>query len=411
MFTPMSTTANIYRYLLCAATFALAPGYLSASSVALPQNDTIVYLTQRDSVMLEIAPDRRKYTRHVFTPRQTVYSLSRFYAQDIDQVYALNPALADATPGIGDTVRVAVPNVAITRFRDSGFVPERYAPVCYRVGSGETMYHIAKTVFRMPVDTLLALNSLSTSALSVGQVLQVGWMDLAGAADHIKPQALSPLQRVNQRNALEYKARVTPADRRELVRGVATYTPGSGDASGKLFALYSGAAAGSYLRIGNTANDRVAYVEVIGRLPQGVRHEDVDVVISGTAARVLGAGAGKPLRDDSVAAGGIPSAGADVVGAYAVPRERPHYDREHAPHQAPQGDQRGDGHGVGEGRDLQPRAQHQGPHGPQDARGRRGQWRSQARRHHYRVYLGQYRHGTRARGGGQGLPLHLHHER
>ena len=285
----MSTAVKM----LTAATLCLlaAATPLRASSAALPQNDSIVYLRTVDSVMLEIDNAQRKYTRHVFTPRQTVYSLSRFYAQDIDQLYALNPALASAEPRIGDTVRVAVPNVAITRFRDSGFERADYAPVCYEVQPGETMYHIAKTVFRMPVDTLLALNGLKSSTLSVGQVVQVGWMELDGAADHIKPRELSPLQRVNSANYARYKQKVA-ADRRELVRGVASYTPGSGDASGKLFALYNDAPVGSYLRIGNAANKRVAYVEVIGRLPSGVRRDRVDVVISGTAAKVLAAGAG-----------------------------------------------------------------------------------------------------------------------
>ena len=263
-----------------------------ASAVALPQNDTVVYLASRDSVLLEIAPDHRKYTRHVITPKQTVYSLSRFYAQDIDQVYALNPRLADGTLDIGDTVRVGVPNVAITRFRDSGFRAEDYAGVYYVVRPGETMYHVAKTVFRMPVDTLLALNGLRTPDLSVGQVLQVGWMSLSGAARHIKPRELSPLQRTNARNAQAYRAQSSASDRRELVRGVATFTPGSGDASGKLFALYSGAPVGSYLRIGNPANKHAAYVRVIGKLPANVRRERVDVVVSGTAARLLGASGG-----------------------------------------------------------------------------------------------------------------------
>ena len=285
----MSTAENMLTAALCLLASATP---LRATPIALPQNDSIVYLRTVDSVMLEIDADQRKYTRHVFTPRQTVYSLSRFYAQDIDQLYALNPALATAEPRVGDVVRVAVPNVAITRFRDSGFRRADFAPVCYEVKPGETMYHIAKTVFRMPVDTLMALNGLRDPTLSIGQVLQVGWMGLDGAADHIKPRALSPLQRVNSANYARYREKVAAADRRELVRGVASYTPGSGDASGKLFALYNDAPVGSYLRVGNTANERVAYVEVIGRLPTDVRKDRVDVVISGTAARILGAGAG-----------------------------------------------------------------------------------------------------------------------
>lgn len=277
----------------------IASAYLSATlqaaSIAIPRNDSTVYLTPRDSVMLEISDDKSwsKYTRHVFTARQTVYSLSRFYAQGIDEVYALNPYLATgSTPTIGDTVRVAVPNVAITRFRNDNFDRDRFAPVCYRVAPGQTAYHIARTIFRMPVDTFLVLNELESPALAVGQVVQVGWMDLSGAAAHIRPAAMDPLQRINVGNAERYRRSAVLSDRRELVRGVATYTPGTGDASGKLFALYDAAPIGSILRVGNPANNHVAYVEVIGSLPRGTRREHVDVVVSGTAARVLGASTG-----------------------------------------------------------------------------------------------------------------------
>ena len=291
----MPTTAKMFCRSLSILLLLIAAGrwgHAAATTVAqapLAVSDSVTYLTVRDSVMLEIAPDQRKYTRHVFTPRQTVYSLSRFYAQDIDQVYALNPSLATVTPSIGDTVRVAVPNVAITRFRDSGFRQNEFAPVCYRIAPGETMYHVARTVFRMPVDTLLALNHLSSPDLSVGQVIQVGWMSLSGAARFIKPVELTPLQRVNAANAARYAAQAHGRAKAELRRGVATFTPGTGDASGQLFALYNDAPVGSYLRVGHAADERAAYVRIIGRLPANIRRDKVNVVVSGTAAKLLGA--------------------------------------------------------------------------------------------------------------------------
>ena len=253
----------------------------------MPPTDSVQYLRLRDTVMLEIASDKSKYTRHVFEPRQTVYSLSRFYAQDIDQVYALNPALATRPPAIGEAVKVAVPNVAITRFRDESFSRWRHARVCYRVQPGETMYHIAKTVFRMPVDTLMALNSLKTVDLRPGQVLQVGWMSLDGAGARVRPREMNPLKRVNTSNSAAY-VRQTGA-RPPLRRGVATWTPGTGDASGQLFALYAGAPAGTILKVSNTSNHASAYVRVIGSPPDNVSSEHVDILLSGTAARVLGA--------------------------------------------------------------------------------------------------------------------------
>lgn len=270
--------------------FGLALGLIACAQVARADaGDSLRYLTPQDTVMLEIADDQRKFTVHTFAERQTLYSLSRFYAQDIDQLIELNPALAQEAPAVGQEVRVAVPNVAIRRYRSAGFRQNEYAPVCYRVRPGETAYKIAKTVFRMPVDTLLAVNRLTSFDLSPGQVLQVGWMSVAGSADKVKPRELSPLQRVSYRNYVRYGKQ---AERTKPRRGVATWTKGTGEASGKLFALVSGVPAGTVLKVTNTANQRVAYVEAIGAPAANTHRERFDLQLSGTAARLLGADAG-----------------------------------------------------------------------------------------------------------------------
>ena len=251
--------------------------------------DSLHYLTPQDTVMLEIAPDQRKFTQHTFAPRQTLYSLSRFYAQDMAQVLELNPSLAQTAPAIGQAVRIAVPNVAIRRYRTAGFRQNQFAPVCYRVRPGETAYGIAKTIFRMPVDTLLAVNGLSSTDLQPGQVLQVGWMDVSGAADKIKPRAMSPLQQASYRNYQRYKRQAQP---QEASRMVARWTEGTGEASGKLFALVDGVAPGTILKVTNTANQKVAYVEVIGRPAQNTHRTQFGLQLSGTVARLLGAAPG-----------------------------------------------------------------------------------------------------------------------
>lgn len=270
---------SLFAVASCLRTLAVAPA-----------GDSLRYLTAHDSVLLEIDARQQKYTTHVFAPKQTVYSLGRFYAQDIDQIYALNPELATAPPSIGQEVRVAVPNVAIVRFRGPGFRRLSYAPVYYEVQPGQTAYYIAKTVFRMPVDTLLSVNGLGDHTLSPGQVLQVGWIPVAGAAVSREPVELGPLQKVNFANYQRYRAQDSTAVGPKH-RGVASWVPGTGEVSGQLFALYGGVAPGTYLKLVNPANERFAYVKVIGApTDEEVRRERIDLTVSATAARLLGAG-------------------------------------------------------------------------------------------------------------------------
>lgn len=266
----------------------LISGLFTALSVS-ATGDSLSYLTPKDTVMLEIAPDQSKFTIHTFAPKQTIYSLSRFYAQDIDQVYLLNPQLTNRDPKIGEQVKIAVPNKTIRRFRDKEFDKNTYAPICYEVQKGETMYNVAKRVFRMPVDTLMAVNGLTSTVLSPGQILQVGWMPVGGSADKITKVEMSPLQRKSYAN---YKMYTSQGSTSQPTRGVASWTPGTGEASGSLFALYDGAQPGTYLKVTNTANKKYAYVRVIGKPSHNSRKEQIDIQLSGTTARLLGVAKG-----------------------------------------------------------------------------------------------------------------------
>lgn len=252
-------------------------------------NDSLRYLRATDTVMLEIERDLTKYTYHTFSPQQTVYALGRFYGQDVGEVLRWNPELAQAPASIGQRVRIPVPNRAITRFRGADWQRDSYAPVCYTVRPGETMFHVAKRVFRMPVDTLLAVNRLADHTLQPGQVLQVGWMALGGTPPlPDRAREMSPLERVNLANGRAHARQ--PA--RKPRTGAASWTPGTGEAGLRLFALTDWAPRGSYLRVANSANGRVAYVRVLGPAPDAVRRERVDVHLSATAAQLLGAGSG-----------------------------------------------------------------------------------------------------------------------
>ena len=151
------------------------------------------------------------------------------------------------------------------------------------------MYNVAKRIFRMPVDTLLSVNGLTSTVLSPGQVLQVGWMSTDGSSSKIKKREMSPLQRKSYAN---FKAYEIQSSQRSSKRGVASWSPGTGEASGTLFALYNGAQPGTYLKVTNTANNKYAYVRVIGKPSHNSRQEQIDIQVSGTVARLLGVSKG-----------------------------------------------------------------------------------------------------------------------
>lgn len=247
--------------------------------------DEVIYLNSQDTVLIDIDEDKRKFTKYTLKPQQTLYSLSRFFAQDISMLYSLNPELRHQQPQIGQELIIEVPNSAIVRFRTNDFKRKNFAPIYYTIKPGETMYKIAKNIFGMSVDTLTSLNSLEGTGLSIGQKVQVGWTPIKGSAHRIKKTAYNPLKSRNQRNYIKYKRQNQVGTYR---RGVASWSKGSGEASGKLFALINNIPIGEYVKVKNLSNNKIAYVEVIGSLPTNTIREKVDIQISSTAARILG---------------------------------------------------------------------------------------------------------------------------
>ncbi len=249
--------------------------------------DSLQYLIPSDTIMLHVGQFEEKYFEHIMEPKQTLYSLARFYGLSVEELYYFNPGLKNGNVPIGMAVRVPIPNLAIKRYQNPGFAPGEHVPVYYIVKKGDTMFRISKVYFRMPIEELMMRNHMADHTLKTGQQLHVGWLSIHGVPDSLRQHAGGPMAR--RIAALKKIYQYEMAGKKELEgQGVAFWKKDSGKDS-DLYAMHRSAEINSILQITNPMTRRTIYAQVVGKIPETAYRNDVVVVVSPLAAKLLGA--------------------------------------------------------------------------------------------------------------------------
>lgn len=265
----------------------LLPLFLLNLGYGRATGDSISYLTLKDTIFLSIGSYGEKIFEHSLERKQTLFSLSRFYGLSVEELYYYNAGLKERGTSVGQKIRVPIPNRAIKRYRDEGFLSNEHVPIYYIVKKGDTMYRIAKHFFKMPVEELMIRNRLENPALKAGQMLHVGWMHLLGIPEELRHAGGGPLARRNQAMKKVYLREL--GNRREYKgQGVGFWLKNSKEDS-DLYALHRYAKVNSVIAIENPMKRRTVYAKVIGKIPDTAYGNDIEVVLSPLSAKLLGA--------------------------------------------------------------------------------------------------------------------------
>ena len=101
----------------------------------------------------------------------TLYSIARKYGMSVSDLIAYND-LDNSVLQIGQVLRLTpVSDIVIgSSCYGSSFQEPTY--ITYQVKKGDTLYRIAKQ-YGVSVDSIIKLNALSSSSLSIGQILKI----------------------------------------------------------------------------------------------------------------------------------------------------------------------------------------------------------------------------------------------
>lgn len=261
--------------------------YLISTLPLKATGDSLQYLLPTDTVFLKTGQFGGKYFEHKIAPKQTLYSLARFYGLSLEELYYYNKGLKESGISIDQPITIPIPNRSIRRYLDSPKDAQNYAPIYYIVQKGETLYNIAKTKFRMPLETIMERNKLASYNLTAGQLLFIGWMNINGVPESQRETLRGPMA---QRNAALKKAYLKgKGEKKEYQEKGIAYWEKKGDESGDFYALHRYAPINAIIAVTNPMSNRTVYVKVIGRVSNRTHGSDVKVVLSPLAVNLLGA--------------------------------------------------------------------------------------------------------------------------
>ncbi len=241
-----------------------------------------VGLTAKDSVFFTITSTGEKLIQHTVRPKQTLFSMAKFYGMSLEEIYSYNPALRTSPDlAIGQVVQIPIPNAAISRYKSKDFDPKKNAKLFYTVKSGETLFNLCKRQFRMPIDTIVKRNGLSGQTIQVGQIIHMGWMSTSGisVADRGERKVATNDALKDQFDAAAKKGKLKTAS------GAALWQKDANEAA-DLYALHATAKIGSIMQVTNAASKKTIHVKVIGRMPKAYE-DNTEILISPAAAKAI----------------------------------------------------------------------------------------------------------------------------
>ncbi|MCC7504410.1 MAG: LysM peptidoglycan-binding domain-containing protein [Saprospiraceae bacterium] len=266
--------------LLCLGT---AGGQTKQPATSATAEKAPAYLTYKDTVLLTVS-NGKKFIHHLVKPKQTLFSLAKYYGLSLDELYEHNPQFqTEPTLQVGKRVKIPVPNRAIKRYKGKDFSPRKYAPICYVVQDGDNLFNICKRYFDMPVDSIVKRNHLKNNNIKPGQLIHMGWISIDGI-----PPEWRPARTAAPANALAEKFEQQKNNHKEVLSQGVCFWQRDSKEEGAYYALHREAGIGTIMAITNPMSKRTVYVKVIGRIPAGYE-SNVEVVLAPAAARFLGA--------------------------------------------------------------------------------------------------------------------------
>ncbi|MDX2001662.1 MAG: LysM peptidoglycan-binding domain-containing protein [Chitinophagales bacterium] len=259
--------------------------------------------------------DKLPYTIHQIRGGETLYTIAQKYQVDIASLKKANRITDDqAAIKNGDLLIIPLntPKPVAIQKKDAGVSTVKSTPkTTHTVKQGETLFAIAKQ-YHTSTAEIKAANGMVDDKVSIGQELIISTIGNDKVSSQPKkpiaennaaltkttpqPQTapmenigdpkldMAMLNSLKQSFANEEVGKGTV----EVTRGMAVKMADQGtENASKFYALHKTAAVGSVLKVRNLMNNRIAYVKVIGKLPDTGENKNLVIKISGGTVAYL----------------------------------------------------------------------------------------------------------------------------
>ena len=307
--------------------------------------DSVTVLSYLDTIFIQNDSIFGKYFMHRVAPKQTLYSLCRFYGLKTTQLQELNPALKVRMIQVDELLKVPI-SAKLIRVTELPKNRASFTPVFYEVKPSEGLLNISRNYFGIKPEKLMKLNGMTSPELKLGQLLLLGWVPLDIFSKKVETPAIivadknvsaskanptstktppnisstkAPITETSpkstEKNKAIIKATITEAVAKVEKEEAKTNTPASNKekfeesstvlkrnseqgaafwhkelkGSKGLYVLHKSAAVGSIISITNPMFNTTIYAKVAGTIPANTYPDDIKVIVSPEVAAKLGA--------------------------------------------------------------------------------------------------------------------------
>jgi LysM repeat protein len=283
------------------------------------------------------AQEPEKFKEITIYPGQTLFSVSRDYKIDVKLLKKYNPKYTpDFKLKIGDVLKlpifmsdkensetIVVPiekKDSISAISVKEALPQ--AEQLHTVAKGETLYSISKK-YGKTTSELKALNSLPEDlSIKIGQRLIISKGNQSAAVEVMNPAPASsapalpsiektkPIltkkedKRVEEKKIEKIMTENTALEEsfsgtvnknsKKVERGIGKFSNES-ELTSASFVYYDNAEMGAIIKVVNLMSKRILFMKVVGPIPQKLKEDDLVLVVSPEAVKVLGANEDKFL--------------------------------------------------------------------------------------------------------------------
>ncbi len=239
-----------------------------------------------DSVYVSILKKRDKVVMHKVEVFETLYSISRFYGVDLDQIKKRNPKIK-STVHLPDEIEIPIDDDLVIYNLPSRENASKYVKLYYRVKEKDNLFQISRIKFDLPTELLMHRNRLESENLRAGQVLLVGWIEqditpLLVMEGRPKDHGISsdPFGYYTQFEASISSAKVIEENQ------VALWNRAMQGSTGFLV-MHRTIPEKTIIEMRNPMSGVITYGRVIGQIPEKLYPEEVDMIVSTDLAKQL----------------------------------------------------------------------------------------------------------------------------
>ncbi len=125
------------------------------------------------AITLEVNQHNQVYYRHTLKPKETPYSLARYFNISIEDLLLINKLSAGDILSVGEELIIPIDKSLLRTPIEK--TNKNWVPLIYTVERQETLFKIAHAYFPQPIQNLSTRNKVNSFSLKAGRNLVVGW--------------------------------------------------------------------------------------------------------------------------------------------------------------------------------------------------------------------------------------------